>query len=286
MFDRQYTLSGAQDVATLRPESSIRWWSSPRLAERRRDSARTDRARPYAYRRAYGATLRAARRRAVAPFLNFAGRPARGIRSGAGERFPRFRAPAGDLERESSAARSRSTMREGQSLEAGRLAPEERIAAILRWSALPGASRHHWGTDLDLIDRGATASGYRVQLTAAEYAAEGRLDASRIGWRTTRPRFGFFRPSAVCCRACSRNPGISASRRWRSHARRALTCETAARGARRKRPCSARSVLAATRRTAQPATWRASTGREVWARSRDGPVDGPRVFRPRAPSGD
>ena len=42
---------------------------------------------------------------------------------------------------------------DGRTLEAARLAPEERIAAILRWSALPGASRHHWGTDLDLIDR-------------------------------------------------------------------------------------------------------------------------------------
>jgi LAS superfamily LD-carboxypeptidase LdcB len=51
----------------------------------------------------------------------------------------------------------------GRMLVAEQLPPPERVAAILQWSALPGASRHHWGTDLDLIDRRATASGYRVQ---------------------------------------------------------------------------------------------------------------------------
>ena len=39
------------------------------------------------------------------------------------------------------------------------LSPAERIEAILRWSALPGASRHHWGTDLDLIDAHAIQPG-------------------------------------------------------------------------------------------------------------------------------
>jgi LAS superfamily LD-carboxypeptidase LdcB len=32
------------------------------------------------------------------------------------------------------------------------LSPEELMHAILRWSALPGASRHHWGTDIDIYD--------------------------------------------------------------------------------------------------------------------------------------
>ena len=31
----------------------------------------------------------------------------------------------------------------------------QRVAAILVWSALPGASRHHWGSDCDVIDRSA-----------------------------------------------------------------------------------------------------------------------------------
>src|SRR5476649_1866916 len=33
------------------------------------------------------------------------------------------------------------------------LDPQELIAGILCWSALPGASRHHWGTHIDVIDR-------------------------------------------------------------------------------------------------------------------------------------
>ena len=45
--------------------------------------------------------------------------------------------------------------------------------AILRFSALPGGSRHHWGTDLDVFDAAAIAPGYRVQLSPAEVADEG-----------------------------------------------------------------------------------------------------------------
>ena len=33
------------------------------------------------------------------------------------------------------------------------LDPWQQVQAILRWSALPGASRHHWGTDLDIYDK-------------------------------------------------------------------------------------------------------------------------------------
>ncbi|GAB1267228.1 M15 family metallopeptidase [Aurantivibrio infirmus] len=42
------------------------------------------------------------------------------------------------------------------------------VQSILRWSALPGASRHHWGTDLDVYDKAAMVNGYELQLTAAE----------------------------------------------------------------------------------------------------------------------
>lgn len=49
-----------------------------------------------------------------------------------------------------------------------------RVQAILRWSALPGASRHHWGTDLDVFDRQGLSDNHpRVQLTAAECEAGG-----------------------------------------------------------------------------------------------------------------
>ena len=39
---------------------------------------------------------------------------------------------------------------------------------ILRFSALPGTSRHHWGTDCDVYDAAAVAHDYRLQLTVTE----------------------------------------------------------------------------------------------------------------------
>lgn len=49
----------------------------------------------------------------------------------------------------------------------------ERVHAILRWSALPGASRHHWGTDVDVWDAAAVAPAYRLRLEPEEYAPGG-----------------------------------------------------------------------------------------------------------------
>jgi LAS superfamily LD-carboxypeptidase LdcB len=72
--------------------------------------------------------------------------------------------------------------------------PDERIDAILQWSALPGASRHHWGTDMDLIDRAALAPGYRVRLVPEEYAPGGPFAAAALWLEANASRFGFFRP--------------------------------------------------------------------------------------------
>lgn len=115
---------------------------------------------------------------------------------------------------------------EGRTLEAGRLTPEERIAAILRWSALPGASRHHWGTDLDLIDREATAAGHRVQLTAAEYAAEGPFGRLAHWLEDNAARFGFFRPFRGVLSGVQSEPWHFSFAPVAESARRALTCET------------------------------------------------------------
>jgi LAS superfamily LD-carboxypeptidase LdcB len=82
----------------------------------------------------------------------------------------------------------------GRPIAALALPPAERIDAILCWSALPGASRHHWGTDLDLIDRAAIPSGYRVQLIAEEYAPSGPFGPLAAWLETNAARFGFFRP--------------------------------------------------------------------------------------------
>ena len=71
------------------------------------------------------------------------------------------------------------------------------IDAILIWSALPGASRHHWGSDVDVIDAAAVPEGFRPQLTPAEFAPGGCFERL-TGWLDSNMgRFGFFRPYAT-----------------------------------------------------------------------------------------
>lgn len=62
---------------------------------------------------------------------------------------------------------------DGQALDITHLSDREKIFAILRWSALPGASRHHWGTDLDIYDRSGITVDYSLQLTVEETQGAG-----------------------------------------------------------------------------------------------------------------
>lgn len=76
------------------------------------------------------------------------------------------------------------------------LTKEEIVFAILRWSALPGASRHHWGTDIDVFDQNKLEPS-KVELTIAEnepggvfYELHQWLD-QKID---TGSSYGFYRP--------------------------------------------------------------------------------------------
>lgn len=77
------------------------------------------------------------------------------------------------------------------------LSDHELVFAILRWSALPGASRHHWGTDIDVYDAARTPEGYEVQLIPAE-VDPGGMHAPLHEWLDVRiasgTSFGFHRP--------------------------------------------------------------------------------------------
>jgi LAS superfamily LD-carboxypeptidase LdcB len=81
----------------------------------------------------------------------------------------------------------------GSKLDAEALTPRARIDAILLWSALPGASRHHWGTDLDLVDCKASQAG-QIKLTREEFAPGGPFARLNLWLTANAPRFGFFRP--------------------------------------------------------------------------------------------
>ena len=70
----------------------------------------------------------------------------------------------------------------------------ELVEGILCWSALPGASRHHWGTDIDVVDRAAMPDGYRYKLVPEEYAAGGVFAPLNRWLDANISRFGFFRP--------------------------------------------------------------------------------------------
>jgi len=86
----------------------------------------------------------------------------------------------------------------GRPIDLARLTAVERMYAILRWSALPGASRHHWGTDIDIWDSAAVSPGYRLELVSREYSASGPF-ARLGGWlerELAEVDTGFYRPFA------------------------------------------------------------------------------------------
>jgi LAS superfamily LD-carboxypeptidase LdcB len=86
---------------------------------------------------------------------------------------------------------------DAEPLDIKQLSDQELAFAILRWSALPGASRHHWGTDLDVFDAAARPDGYEIELIPEEVNSGGMFGPLH-DWLDERmdagAAFGFFRP--------------------------------------------------------------------------------------------
>lgn len=97
----------------------------------------------------------------------------------------------------------------GQIIDPGLLSDEQKLFAILRWSALPGCSRHHWGTDIDVYDANAVPADYRVQLTPAEVTGDGPFTPFHnwLDHVLIHEDAAFFRPYA-------RDTGGIAPERW------------------------------------------------------------------------
>jgi len=110
----------------------------------------------------------------------------------------------------------------GRDVDIRALAGPEKVRAILRYSAIPGTSRHHWGTDLDVYDLAAMPPGYQLELSPAEVAAGGLFDPLHR-WLDERmaagESWGFYRPYTA-------DRGGVAPERWHlSYAPLAIGCE-------------------------------------------------------------
>ncbi|XBS68726.1 M15 family metallopeptidase [Acerihabitans sp. KWT182] len=86
--------------------------------------------------------------------------------------------------------------KESRPINSQSLSVPERCEAILRWSALPGTSRHHWGSDVDVYDPDLLPAGGALQLTPAEYQPGGYF-SPLSDWLTEHMAdFDFYRPYA------------------------------------------------------------------------------------------
>lgn len=84
--------------------------------------------------------------------------------------------------------------RSGTALEYAALTEPQIVETILYWSAVPGASRHHWGSEIDVFDRAALSDGQKVNLIPVEYEVGGPFAKLTAWLDRNMQRFGFFRP--------------------------------------------------------------------------------------------
>jgi len=91
-------------------------------------------------------------------------------------------------------------------LDATTLSDIQKIQAILTWSALPGASRHHWGTDLDVYDKKSVEQHqHDFQLVCSEYD-NGPCTQLNNWLNEHATQFGFSRPYAEYKGGIAREP--------------------------------------------------------------------------------
>ncbi len=106
---------------------------------------------------------------------------------------------------------------DSQPLDATTLSDSDKLHAILHWSALPGASRHHWGTDFDVYAKDRLPHDVQLQLEPWEYDDGHQKDFSQ--WLENHlAEYGFFYPYKEAQGGVAIEP-------WHiSHRRTAETC--------------------------------------------------------------
>ncbi|MDO4627254.1 MAG: M15 family metallopeptidase [Pasteurellaceae bacterium] len=70
----------------------------------------------------------------------------------------------------------------------------QKCQAILRWSAMPGASRHHWGTEIDIFDPDLLPANQALQLEPWEYEKGGYFAELSQWLQQHLPKFDFGLP--------------------------------------------------------------------------------------------
>ena len=71
------------------------------------------------------------------------------------------------------------------------LSPQQNLLKIIEYSTLPGTSRHHWGTDIDIIDGNKTVIG--DVLLEENFHGDGPYVKLRKWMDINAKRFGFYR---------------------------------------------------------------------------------------------
>ncbi len=85
---------------------------------------------------------------------------------------------------------------DSQVMDTSQLSEADKVLAILRWSALPGGSRHHWGCDFDVFDRDSLPLGTTLKLEPWEYLS-GHQHAFYLWLKENLTQYGFFFPYAL-----------------------------------------------------------------------------------------
>ncbi|WP_413693471.1 M15 family metallopeptidase [Psychromonas sp. KJ10-2] len=79
-------------------------------------------------------------------------------------------------------------------IDINKVSEREKLYHLLHWSALPSASRHHWGTDIDVYDPSLLPQGQSLQLQKSEYLNGGYFSELTAWLGENIQAFGFYRP--------------------------------------------------------------------------------------------